>query len=428
MKKTFNINLAGYPFTIDEDAYQLLKDYLETIRGAYAKNEESNELAADIECRIAELLIQNESGEVMIITLDEISKVIERIGEPSDFIEIEETITPPPYNPQGNENISENYTSPFHKKLFRNPQNAMLGGVCSGLAYYFGIDVTIIRLLTVLLFFLSASTVAIVYIILWIVVPEARTPLQRMQMMGQNPTMENIGKTVTENFQEENGTNPNLETPRSGFGVFLSNVCSIFVKCLVILCLIICIPVMIAILLVLVGCIIAFFVGGTALIGGNIFGETLNFKAPGGGVLAFYLLLATLGAIITIGVPFWLLIRMAFMKRINNLSATYRRSLLLIWLIGIALTAVFTVKTVKKARMIDKEALKEQIIENVNIDDSGLQIESSSGKTITIDDSGIKIEKRKEAMPNESGDIKEEIETPIIELSSITETTTDTIP
>ena len=90
MKKTFNINLAGYPFIIDDDAYNMLKDYLDTIRYAFDSSEDTGELAADIESRIAEILIEKNNGTHKIITLDDVSKVLERIGKPSDFIEIKE--------------------------------------------------------------------------------------------------------------------------------------------------------------------------------------------------------------------------------------------------------------------------------------------------------------------------------------------------
>lgn len=386
MKKTLNINLAGYPFTIDEDAYNLLKDYLDTIRYAFDTNDDTGEIAADIESRIAELLIENEDGKVGIISLEEISKVIERIGKPSEFIEIdesftfqsnenedhfrinEEKITPPPYEP------NKNPGTPFRKKLFRNPQNAMLGGVCAGLAAYLNADVTVVRLLTVILFFLSASTVAIAYIILWIVVPEARTPLQRMQMMGQDPTVENIGKTVTENFQNEDNTSSNTEEGnRTGINRFLTNAFSIFVKCIVILCFILAFPVLLALLLVLLACIIAFFTAGGALIGGSIFGEEVNLS-PHGGVMALYLLLATIGALITLGIPFWLLIRMVFNKNKSNISTNNRRSLLIIWLAGIALTAVFTVKSVKMTKYLEYDGWdfninKIESLDNVDVKD-----------------------------------------------------------
>lgn len=411
MKPTLNINLAGYPFTIDDDAYRLLKDYLDTIRYAFETDDDTGEIASDIESRIAEILIENEGGKTRIISLEEISKVIERIGKPSEFIEVEEeihnhgdnkeervkieeeNITPPPYNSQ-----TQYSRNPFvRKKIFRDPQNALLGGVCAGLAAYMHIDVTIVRIVTVLLFFLSATTVAIAYIILWIVVPEANTPLQRMQMMGEDPTMENIGKTVTENFQGEDKTKASGNGSDSGVRKFITGAFSIFVKCIVILCFIIGFPVLLAILLVLLACIIAFFAAGGALIGGGIFGDAVNFSAPGGGVLALYLLLASIGAIITLGIPFWLIIRMAFKKNTGNISPNNRRSLVIIWLIGIALTAVFTVKSVKKVKYLDHEKwgvnienlellnnLDREDIKKLNINKGEITVTTKEGKKYKV--------------------------------------------
>ena len=81
----------------------------------------------------------------------------------------------------------------------------MIGGVCSGIAWYLNCDPTWVRLAAVLLTIASLSAGLVLYIILWIVLPEPRTPLERMQMMGEQPTVENIGKTVTDNFMEEKG-------------------------------------------------------------------------------------------------------------------------------------------------------------------------------------------------------------------------------
>lgn len=412
MKKTININLAGYPFTIDDDAYQMLKDYLDTIRYAFETNEDTEDLATDIESRIAELLIENENGGVRIITLNEISKVIERIGKPSEFIEVDETIqsrdardnmeeteikeekiTPPPYNPR-----NQYSRNPFaRKKLFRDPQNSMLGGVCSGFAFYLNIDVTIVRILTVLLFFLSATTVAIAYIILWIVIPEARTPLQRMQMMGEDPTVENIGKTITENFQGDN--DPSVSTTsKNKFQNFLSSVISIFIKCLIILGLVVAIPLLVAAGAAILGCIIAVFVISVGLVSGNMF-DTVNE-----GLLVLYILFAVVGGAITIGVPLWLFIRKFMKSKHPSPNPVNQRALLIVWLCGIALVSVFTVKAVKKHHQIDSNwginfermqelnNLESDEIENININNGEVSIVTSEGKKFKISKGKISME------------------------------------
>lgn len=440
MKKTLNINLAGYPFTIDEDAYKLLENYLDTIRYAFDTKDDTGELAADIESRIAELLIENEKGGVRIVTFDEISRVIERIGKPSEFIDIdesvktedstneeeinvkEEKITPPPYEPD--QKYSRN---PFaRKKIFRDPQNAMIGGVCSGIAAYLHIDVTIVRILTVLLFFLSASTVAIIYIILWIVVPEARTPLQRMQMMGEDPTMENIGKTVREKYQYSPTDNySQSQSQRSGF---IPTAISIFVKCLVIIGLIIAFPLIIVLGATLIGCMIAIFVIGIGIFSGGMFDTATE------GLMVLFILLAVVGGAITIGVPLWLFIRNSWKKKDVSYNPSTQRAILIVWLCGIAMVAVFTVKAVKKGQQLDKNKWIPQIenlnnidididdeddSERIKIDSTGIKIKDKNGEVLVIDPSGIKV-KTKGAT--------EKSETIVTDSLSVTETSpSDTI-
>lgn len=431
MKKTLNINLAGFPFTIDEDAYNLLKDYLDTIRYAFDTKEDSGEIASDIESRIAELFLENQEGGVRIITLEEVSKIIERIGQPSEFIEVEDAVriedekpkeeeikietgpTPPPYTGM--------QSTPVRKKLFRDPQNSMLGGVCSGLASYLNMDPTIIRIITVVLFFLSATTVAIAYIILWIVVPEARSPLQRMQMMGQDTTMENIGKTVTENFQGENYPNE-IEAGKNVNSTkrFISNAFSILVKIVVILCVIIGVPILLLLLFILFACVIGLFAGGI-----SIFGETdlASIYGNEAEAIPFFTLMASVGAFITIGIPIWLMIRMIFKKKESYMSTNTRRSLLIIWLGGIALTAVFTVKAVKSMEKLDMSKFESRIerlqqledididddnLESLQIDDDGIRVKEKNGKSVVISNEGIKItEEKKDSVTVDSITVKE---------------------
>ena len=400
MKKTFNINLSGYPFTIDEDAYNLLKDYLDTIRYAFETSEDTGEIAADIEARIAEILIEKDGDNRKIITLNEISSVIERIGKPSDFIEVEETVSSDTSNNNSREkkieiegNITppplkstsfKNSRNPFvRKNLFRDPQNAMLGGVCSGLAVYLGIDVTFVRLIAILLLFLSFSTMAIVYIILWIVVPEARTPLQRMKMMGEDPTVENIGKTVTENYQDNDSQFSNTISKESNG--FLSNLFSIFIKCLVILGLIISIPLLFALGIGLVGCIIAVFVLGIILIGDISVNSEPLISTNGEELFALYILLAVIGGIITIGIPLYLVLRSFWKKKEFYPNPVTRRIILIIWLCGIAILSVFTVISIKTGKHLTAQRIVERL-EKVN----DLEVEGHSGK-VCINPDGITI-------------------------------------
>lgn len=198
MNKTVNINLGGSPFIIDEPAYRLLDEYLRSITqvcGAAGQPE----TAYDIEQRIAEILYERYPGKG-IVGQEDIRWIISRIGEPDEIVEGEAgaersstavhtatvtAATPPPV--------------PFsRKRLYRDPRNKILGGVCSGLAWYFGMDPVWVRLIFVGLCFLSLSTLLAVYVILWIVVPEARTPAEQLQMMGMESSVSNVGRVVTD--------------------------------------------------------------------------------------------------------------------------------------------------------------------------------------------------------------------------------------
>ncbi len=346
MKKTFNINIAGFPFIIDDD-YTLLNDYIDTIEHAFSNLEDYRELVADIESRIAELLLEQTSTGSPIVTVGDVEDVIRRVGKPEDMVEEDENIniTSDSEGTTVNETIREEemvtpppYVPPIkvQKKLFRDTQNSMLGGVCSGLAWYLNIDATWVRLLTVAAVIVSFATVAIAYIILWIVVPEARTPLQRMQMMGEEPTMENIGKTVTDNFREDRGEQA-IAAPaaNNSFSNTISSALGIIVKILIVIGLIIGIPVLVALGAALLGCLFALIMVTT-----SIFTDTVGIWDGMPVELVKYLTLLGVGAIIVIGIPLSLLIRKGLKPKGHPMGGGAKWTLLGVWIAGFILAAV----------------------------------------------------------------------------------------
>lgn len=346
MKKTFSINVAGFPFTIDDDAYNLLSDYLSTIEKAFSRQEDSNEIVSDIESRIAELLLECTSSGSPIVSAADVEKVIARVGQPEDMIEEDinvasdgkgekitveehETITPPPYNPP---------KKPIGKKLYRDPQNSILGGVCSGFAWYLNSDPTTVRLITVLIALLSVSTGAIAYIILWIVIPEAQTPLQRMEMMGEEPTVENIGKTVTDSFREDN--NPSSNPPqRGGIGSTLASMFGCIAKVFIIIGMFFAVIILGAMIIGLLGCLFALITFGTSW-GGTIFGEVSPFWESAGNI-PLYGVLCGIGSILTLGIPLFLLVRKGW-KNAKPLSTSVKTTLTILWVAGFITAGVTT--------------------------------------------------------------------------------------
>lgn len=192
MKKTIKINLSGIVFNLDEDAYQELKNYLDSIITRFRDMEEGNEIISDIESRIAEIFQTKVSDKKQVITLKDVNEVIAIMGRPEDFYDAETM--------GADTTGKEEYSRKRHRRLYRDPENAILGGVAAGLAAYFGIEVWIIRLLLVLLTF-PIQVIPIIYIILWIVVPKAETAAQKLEMRGEKVTVSNIEKTVKEEYE-----------------------------------------------------------------------------------------------------------------------------------------------------------------------------------------------------------------------------------
>ena len=212
IKKTFNINLSGVQFVIDDDAYTLANNYLDAIEHLIHDPEERSELISDIENRMAELLsMYLEEKNATIVSLPMVESVISRIGQPNDFIEAEPEIEEKPEHKTSSESMYQRQTPPpystpasvkVRRRLFRDPKNAIFGGVCAGISHYLNIDPIWIRLIFVLialgaLNIASFTTMFFIYILLWIIIPPAETPAQRMQMMGEAPTLGNIARTVT---------------------------------------------------------------------------------------------------------------------------------------------------------------------------------------------------------------------------------------
>lgn len=190
MKKTLSVNINGLQFVIDDDAYNKLYNYLETIKSHYSNQEEYNEIIADIEGRIAELLTEKQVSPNQIINLFHVEAVIEQLGYPEDF-EPSDTAN------QGSKNGSQT-----KKKLFRDPHQKLLGGVCTGLSNYLNIDLVVLRIIFVVLLFVFAGSPIFLYIILWIVIPEATTASQRLQMEGDSININNIEKQVRQTYEK----------------------------------------------------------------------------------------------------------------------------------------------------------------------------------------------------------------------------------
>lgn len=243
MKKNITINLCGRLFQIDEDAYEMLQHYIESLRQSFGKLEGGDEIVDDIEARIAELFDELRQQGTEAITIEHVKEIITRIGEPEQLTGEEEVKSEEKESHRFDsfQSAAEGFREEVRartagKKLFRNPKDKMLAGVLSGLAVYTRTDSVIWRLATVL-FTMCYGIGLIAYIVLAIVLPEAKTPEQLLQMEGKEVTPQNLADVVVEN-NEVPIQRPNLL--RSLFSILLKILFGFFVAIAMIVCVALC--------------------------------------------------------------------------------------------------------------------------------------------------------------------------------------------
>ncbi|WP_282149042.1 PspC domain-containing protein [Algibacter lectus] len=198
MNKTVNINLAGIFFHIDEDAYLKLQRYLEAIKRSFTDSQGRSEIIADIEARIAELFNERVQMDRQVIRVKEVDEVISIMGQPEDYLVDDEIFEDEPQPTPRRKKSNA-------RKLFRDTNNSYIGGVSSGLAHYLGIDAIWIRLVWVLLFF-GFGTGILLYILLWVLVPEAKTTAEKIMMTGEPVNISNIEKKIKDGFENVSET------------------------------------------------------------------------------------------------------------------------------------------------------------------------------------------------------------------------------
>ncbi|QAR31391.1 PspC domain-containing protein [Ornithobacterium rhinotracheale] len=216
MDKTYNIGLGGFSFIMEESAFNDLKNYIATLRQKWSEDEGREEIIADIEYRMGELLQEHLKGKE-VADREDIKYLIYTMGMPNDLADDDLTENYAENGFSASRTSASTSTNTFaNKKLYRNPYHRILGGVASGLANYFGIDRVWIRLALVLAPFLdivmmgiSTSSLIILYIIAWIVIPKATTVSDMLQAKGEPVNAETIKE-----FKAANGE---LPPPRESF-------------------------------------------------------------------------------------------------------------------------------------------------------------------------------------------------------------------
>lgn len=180
MKKVINVGIGGRSFTIDEDAFEALDKYLCKFRSRVNMGIDTKEVMNDLEDRIADIFAESlHEGSVVSIKL--VNDVIERLGMPDDN----------EYKENNNFNNYNDMEEKATKRYYRNSDDKVIAGICSGFAAYFNLDVVLVRVIFVILL-LCGSAGFWLYIILWLVAPLAVTAKQKCELRGLPVTFENI--------------------------------------------------------------------------------------------------------------------------------------------------------------------------------------------------------------------------------------------
>lgn len=354
MNKTVTINLGGIVFHIDEDAYQKLSRYFDAIKRSLNNSSGQDEIIKDIEMRISELLSEKLVSDKHVIGLKEIDEVIAVMGQPEDYI-IEDD--------SKNESAYQAYKK--SKKLYRDKDKGMIGGVAAGLSHYLGIDVVWIRVL-LLLFFFGFGTGILAYIILWIATPEAITTTEKLEMTGEPVTISSIEKKVREEFDSVSEKFKNVDYDKYGnqiktgaerFGNTLSEIITtifkVFAKFL-------------GVILIISGFTVLFFLFvGIFTLGTGFFiefpwqefvnaGNFTDYPIWAFGLLMFF----------AVGVPFFFMTLLGFrllspnMKSIGSIA---KYTLLALWIIAIAILISIGIQQASEVAYEGKTVQKETL-------------------------------------------------------------------
>jgi phage shock protein PspC (stress-responsive transcriptional regulator) len=368
MNKTVNINLGGILFHIDEDAYQKLNRYFEAIKRSLTNSSGQDEIIKDIEIRVSELLTEKQKTEKHVVGMKDVDEVIAVMGQPEDYRIDDEGAS-------NTTSASFATTSGKSKKLYRDRDGAIVGGVLSGLGYYFGIDKTWLRILLIALVW-AAGTGVLLYIILWIAMPEAITTSEKLEMKGEPVNLENIEKKVREeidyvsgklknsgeilkneanNFNDKYGDKINYQARNIGssFGDFIITMLGVFAKFVGGIIFLTGVGMLIALFVTL------FTVGSTTFMGQawedyfNIFNysqSSLFFI----GLLFFFVF----------GIPFFFLMLLGLkiivptIKSIGNIA---KYTLLAVWIIAIGILISLGINSAQEVAFDNKVMLKQQI-------------------------------------------------------------------
>ena len=235
MNKTLNINLGGYPIVINDDAYVALSNYLKAIERHFADSESASDIIQDIESRMAELFLEHAAGRP-IIEMHDVEAAIAIMGRPEVFgaeagaTYDEDSFIPDPDGSANSSSFATDAGIKTGKRMYRDPDNTVLAGVCGGLSAYFGInDPLWMRLAFVAVTLLGYGFGVVLYLVLWVILPVANSAREKLAMRGEPINVNSIADTIeqevnriTKQFTSEDGKKK-MNDQANAFGERVAN-------------------------------------------------------------------------------------------------------------------------------------------------------------------------------------------------------------
>lgn len=336
MNKTISINISGLVFNIEEQAFDKLKKYLDSIK-AYFRNEEGgSDIIADIEARVAELFQEKQNEEKTVVTESDVDTVIANLGQPQEMME-EEDLENEPKTEQSQQREYRQY----EKKIYRDVDEKVIGGVCAGLGHYLGLDALWVRLIFILVTFLLPGTGIIVYGILWAIVPEALTTTEKLKMKGKPINVSNIEESIKNGFKNigddlndfvndpenkkriQKGTNKLTEIIQAIVGA-IGTILKIAIK-------IVAISFIVAAVSIIIGLSIAFF--SSVSIFGFVFNDLVRVVFPGPWTAS--LLLITVSLVVAIPLVVSLVRGFQLLLKQGSLPKPVLITAFVVWLVSV---------------------------------------------------------------------------------------------
>ncbi|MDA3866439.1 MAG: PspC domain-containing protein [Salinivirgaceae bacterium] len=382
MKETTTINISGIIFHIDNDAFELLKSYFLKLKRKFGDTAEGKEIINDIELRIAELLQEKLNDKKEVINEIDIHQVITTMGDPED-LDAESS---------GEEAEEPIYNSSKQRRLYRDGDNMMLGGVCAGMGHYFGMDPVLIRVLTVI-FTLFYGVGFLIYIVMWAFIPKAITTTQKLEMKGEPVTAENIKRTIKENYEDVKNSGT-FRKAQEGFDKGSTALGSFVRFILRFIVIVIGASMVLGTVVGIVAIINLFlFAAPPVLFGSGLHGAFfpfLNMFFQNELTMIIFVIAIVLLSIIPILLILFLGVKMVFQFKTNNKAIGL--SALGIWLIALALVTAISISTgMRYSESITHENVHE--IANPAGKTMYLQLESNNYSLDELSHSSFKINK-----------------------------------